>query len=258
MGPRRLCPGSTLIMRLALHQSGEVGTRAGRILLAERSLQTLGLVDKHPTEKDPRLEHVEVLATYDALLTDAADPRSDIEMALTAGVSCAVWVDAAATGEESGLRLLVGCNLATGIAPALAAHEVAATDNLLDVSIAWTEPGTPRRRGEAIPFPDPIGSRWGESRVSEYADRSFVAKVAGPWAAAMAKVTGATTAGVVTRIVGVSDLAVHLEALAFAAGAIILGELPAGLSRPADLAEQYLTRALDAGLDVAAHTLHGN
>ncbi|MDJ0663196.1 MAG: hypothetical protein QNJ75_01470 [Acidimicrobiia bacterium] len=252
-------------MRLALHQASEVGTRAGRILLAERPLKALGLVDKHPTEKDPRLEHVEVLATYDALLSDAADPRPDIEMALNAGVSCVVWVDADELGEEYGddfaagdLRLLTGCNLATGIAPALAAHEVAATENVLEVTIAWTEPGSPRRRGEAIPFPDPIGSRWGEARLSEYADRSFVAKVGGPWAAAMAKVTGASPAGVVTRIVGVSDLAVHLEALAFASGAVLVGELPPGLSRPTDLAEQYLAKALDAGLDVAAHTHHGN
>lgn len=252
-------------MRLALNQSGEVGTRAGRILLAERSLQTLGLVDKHPTEKDSRLEHVEVLATYDALLTDAADPRHDIEMALNAGVSCVVWVDADDAGEEFGdsfaaadLRLMTGCNLATGIAPALAAHEVAAAENVLEVTIAWTEPGSPRRRGEALPFPDPIGSRWGEPRHSEYADRSFVARVGGPWAAAMAKVTGASPTGVVTRIVGVSDLAVHLEALAFASGAVLVNEMPTGLSRPADRAEQYLAKALDAGLDVAAHTLHGN
>ena len=252
-------------MRLALHQSSEVATRAGRILLAERSLQTLGLIDKHPTEKDPRLEHVEVLATYDALLTDATDPRPDIEMALNAGISCVVWVDADEAGEEYGddfaaadLRLLTGCNLATGITPVLAAHEVAATDNVLEVTIAWTEPGNPRRRGEALPFPDPIGSRWGESRLSENSDRAFVAKVGGPWAAAMAKVTGASPTGVVTRIVGVSDLAVHLEALAFASGAVLVGEFPSGLSHPADLPEQYLAKALDAGLDVAAHTHHGN
>mgnify|MGYP001820846516 CR=1 FL=1 len=252
-------------MRLALHQSGEVGTRAGRILLAERSLRALGLIEKQPTEKDPRLEHVDVLATYDALLTDADDPEPDVEMALTAGVGCVVWVDAEEVRDDyheafadAGLSLLTGCNVATGIAPSLAAHEVAAAANILDVTTAWTEPGTPRRRGEPLPFPEPVGSRWGEARVSDYADRSYVARVAGPWAAAMAKVTGGSPAGVVTRIVGVSDLAVHLEALAFAAGAAIIAEAPAGSSRPADLAEQYLARALDAGLDVAAHTLDGN
>ena len=252
-------------MRLALHQSGEVGTRAGRILLAERSLSALGLVDKHPTESDPRLEHVEVLATYDSLLTDSTEPEEHIEMALNAGVSCVVWVDADGAHEkyhdafaEADLRLLTGCNLATGIAPSLTAHEVAITESVLEVTTAWTEPGTPRRRGEAIPFPEPVGSRWAEPRASEHTDRAFVANVSGEWAAAMARVTGASQAGVVTRIVGVSDLAVHLEALAFATGATILSQYPVGSSRPADLADEYLSQALSAGLDVAAHTHYVN
>ena len=110
-------------MRLALHQAGEVGTRAGRILMAERSLSALGLIDKHPTEDDQRLEHVDVLATYDALVTDDPDPAAQIQAALTAGINCAVWDDAdAATAEygpaflDSGLTLLTGCNLGSGIA----------------------------------------------------------------------------------------------------------------------------------------------
>jgi hypothetical protein len=252
-------------MRLALQATGEVGTRAGRVLLAERSLTALGLVDQNPTERDSRLERAEVLATYDALVTDAAEPEDDIAMALTAGISCIVWADADAAVathadqfEAAGLRLLTGCNLASGIAPSLIAHEVAATENVLETTIAWTEPGSPRRRGQAIPFPDPVGSRWGEERPTPFADRCFVARTGGEWAAAMARVTGASEAGVLTRIVGVSDLAVHLEALAVAAGAMMVNEYPPGASRPGDLSERYLARLLDAGLDVAAHTLHGN
>ncbi|MEA2000429.1 MAG: hypothetical protein U9N84_00870 [Actinomycetota bacterium] len=227
-------------------------------------MTALGLVDKHPTEPDDRLEHVEVLATYDALISDDVEPRSHIEAALSAGINCVVWVDAddeveqyGDSFENAGLRLLTGCNLGSGIAPSLTAHEVAGTGTVLDVTTAWTEPGTPRRRGEAIPFPDPVGSRWGESRESRYTDRAYVARITGSWAAAMARVTGATGGGVVTRIVGVSDLAVHLEALALATGAMVIGEYPHGANRPADLAESYLSRALDAGLDVAAHTHHG-
>ncbi|MCP4303333.1 MAG: hypothetical protein GY926_02745 [bacterium] len=251
-------------MRLALHQSGEVATRAGRILLAERSLTAIGLIDKHPTEKDSRLEHADVLATYDCLITDDEHPESQIEAALGAEIDCVVWVDADGAHEDygehfaaAGLRLLTGCNLGSGIAPSLTAHEVADTSTVLDVTTAWTEPGTPRRRGEAIPFPDPIGSRWAEPRETASTDRAFVAKVGGEWAGAMARVTAATGSGVVTRIVGVADLAVHLEALALATGAMVVSSYPTGPSRPADLAEGYLSRALDAGLDVAAHTHHG-
>ncbi len=89
-------------MRLALHQAGEVATRAGRILLAERSLTAIGLVDKNPTEKDSRLERAEVLATYDALITDDTNPQPQIEAALVAGISCVVWVDADGAEEEYG------------------------------------------------------------------------------------------------------------------------------------------------------------
>jgi hypothetical protein len=252
-------------MRLALHATGEVATRAGRVLLAEKELTSLGLIDQLPTDHDPRLEKVEVLATYDALVTDAADAESDIEMALVAGISCVVWVDADEAYDrydedftDAGLRLLTGCNLATGIAPSLIAHEVAATDDVLETSVAWSEPGAARRRGHAIPFPDPIGSRWGEERETAYADRAYVARVGGEWAAAMAQVTGAADGGVITRIVGVADLAVHLEALALAVGGMLVAEYPPGSSQPADLADSYLARLLDAGLDVAAHTLHGN
>ncbi len=252
-------------MRLAIHQSGEVATRAGRILLAERSLTAIGLIDKYPTEPDDRLEHVDVLATYDALITDDEHPEPQIEAALNAGISCVVWGDANGAEDDYGeafadaeLRLLTGCNLGSGIAPSLTAHEVAGTETVLDVTTAWTEPGTPRRRGEAIPFPEPIGSRWAEPRETAYTDRAYVSRVGGHWGAAMARVTAATGAGVVTRIVGVADLAIHLEALALATGAMVVSAYPVGHSRPADLADEYLSRALDAGLDVAAHTHHGN
>lgn len=220
-------------------------------------------MDKHPTEKEDRLEHVEVLATYDALITDAEEPHADIESALTTGISCVVWADVAQAGAQygdafshAGLRLLTGCNLGSGIAPSLTAHEVAAIGTVLDVTTAWTEPGAPRRKGEAIPFPDPVGSRWAEPRETDYADRGFVARTVGDWAAAMARVTGATDRGVVTRIVGVADLAVHLEALTLATGAAVVDEYPPGANRPADLAEVFLSKALDIGLDVAAHTHH--
>jgi hypothetical protein len=72
----------------------------------------------------------------------------------------------------------------------------------------------------------------------------------------MARVTGATDGGVVTRIVGVADLAVHLEALALATGAAVVDEYSPGANRPADLAEVFLSKALDIGLEVAAHTHH--
>jgi hypothetical protein len=125
----------------------------------------------------------------------------------------------------------------------------------MDEMVAWTEPGKPLRRGEAIPFPEPVGSRWGRPRPADRW-RAFAAPVGGEWAAAMARVTSATEAGVITRIVGVADLATHLEALALAAGtlAVARNAYPSGLQRADAAAVAFLAEALNAGLGVATYS----
>jgi len=250
-------------VRIALHHASEVGVRAGRILLAERDLAMLGLVDRDPHPPEPRIERVVDLAGYDVAGTDDPTPEQQVEAALAAGVDCVLWIDAGDIAErygrdfsERGITLLRGCNLGSGIAPALASHEMARAESPLDTTIAWTEPGTPLRRGEAIPFPDPVGARWAKARRTDAADRAFVAPVPGEWAGAIARVTSAAgDDGVVTRIVGVADVAPHLEALALAAGLLAVSAYPPGPQWPAIAAEAYLTRALAAGLTVAAYSM---
>ncbi len=251
-------------MRIALDQHTEVGTRTGRVLLAEAGLEKLGLVDKQRRRgSDPRVEAVSDLSTYDVYVTDAdTDTADHLTRALDAGVSCVLWTtdgtdltELGAGFAERGRTLLVGANLGHGIAATLAAHEIDRNGEVLDVMYAWTEPGKPRRRGEAIPFPDPVGPRWGKLRPSDDLHRAYVAPVLGEWAGAMAKVTTGTTDGVIERIVGVADLAIHLEALALAAGAITAVDFPPGLTRPSERPFPYLGAALRAGLDVATYTV---
>jgi len=250
-------------MRIAIHHVGDVGLRAGRILLGEQRLTSLGVVGRRPnTRTDARLEMASDLGGYDVLVTDDADSASDLAGdALAAGVSCVIWGDGdddtRALGDQfaaHGRTLLVGANLASGIAPCLAAHEWARSAEVLEIRYAWTEPGRPIRRGEAIPFPDPVGARWAKRRGGDGIAKHFVAPTEGEWAAAMAQVTAATDEGVVSRIVGVADLAPHLEGLALAAGALSVGEFPYGLVDASIRAEHYLAAALGAGLDVATYT----
>ena len=87
-----------------------------------------------------------------------------------------------------------------------------------------------------------------------------MAPVAGDWAGAMAKITSRGSGDRVTRIVGVADLAPHIEAIALAAGALAVGggAFRPGLRQPADAAEAYLAEALGVGLDVAAYTMTGD
>lgn len=222
----------------------------------------LGLIGGRPSGDDDRIHTVNDLSGYDVVVTDAPDAAELVETALEAGISCVVWADgddlAAAYGDqfaEAGTTLLTGANVASGLAPCLAAHETARGGEVLEVSIAWTEPGTPLRRGEPIPFPDPVGPRWALQRSNPSGYKAFAAPVSGEWAAALARVTSVAAHGVVTRVVGVADLAVHLEALALAAGAMAIDLYAAGAHRPADAAEIFLAKTLDAGLDIATYQL---
>jgi hypothetical protein len=226
-------------------------------LLGDRRVEGVGLVDKSPADPaDERVHRAGPLGDYDLVVSDAESPGDVVRRSLDAGVSCVVWRDwDGHTGDIDGLVVLVGCNLAGGIAPCLASHEVARADHVEDITIAWTEPGAPLRSGEPLAFPDPVGGRWGKPRGRS---GSFAAPVSGEWAGAMARVTSTTRDVSKTRIVGVADLAPHLEGLALAAGALAVASgayPPGGLRRPADAAERYLGEALAAGLDVAASTL---
>ncbi|NND04466.1 MAG: hypothetical protein HKN91_16950 [Acidimicrobiia bacterium] len=250
-------------MKVAVEQAGtEVALRAARILLAERDLTSLGLIGGEPKTKDERVHQATDLTEYNVVMTDAPDPAELVETSLDAGISCVVWTDGKDLEDEygkrfaaSGATLLTGSNLASGLAPSLAAHETARGGEVMEVSIAWTEPGSPLRRGDAIPFPDPVGARWADERETDGTYKAFAAPVSGDWAGALARVTSAGSEGVVTRVVGVADHAAHLEALALAAGVLAIELYSPGAHRPADAAEIYLAKALDAGLGVASYEM---
>lgn len=253
-------------MQVALDQHSEIGVRAGRILLAERRLAGLGLIGRKPRGEDDRLHRAGDLADYDVLVSDdTEDPEAAVQMAVAAGIGCVLLADGDdlvdsynETFANAAQTLLIGANLAAGIAPALASHETARGGEVLEVTVAWTEPGSSIRRGKPMPFPDPVGARWAKPRLTEAGYAAFVAPVSGDWAAALARVTSVTDGGVVTRVVGVADLAPHLEALALASGVIVLGDYPAGCHRPAWAAEGYLGAALEAGLGVATFSLRSD
>ena len=253
-------------MRIALNAAGEVGRRAARILLAERDLDALGLYGHRRGTEDRRTMAITELTGFSVLVTDEPAPADALGFARIAaddGLSCVLAAspevdeDLAAAFRDAGTTLLVGADLASGIAETLAAHEAARIEGETGVTVAWTVPGSPRRRGEAIPFPDPIGARWGTEVSRRVVDtipvRRFEVPVDGPWGAAMAKVqTGRRRA----RVVGVADLSDHLAAIALAAGTLVItgNGLPPGLWRPADAAAAFLGAALRVGMDVAAFT----
>ncbi len=246
-------PGSAV--RIALDQRSEVGTRAGRILLAEPDLELLGLVDRNPSDEDDRLVRVLDLSTYDVVVTDATDPSEVLAAAAAAGVPAVTWVDrpVGSVPVASDAAVLVGANLGSGIAPSLAAHEAAGAGEGSPIDIVWTEPGRPLRRGHPSRFPDPVGPLWAAARGTSGTVRRFAAPTQGDWAGAVVHVTAAEHPR--ERIVAVADHAAHLEALALAAGAMVavgsaFAELR-GVVTVDDIADPYLDAVLGLGLEVA-------
>jgi len=260
-------------LRIAVHASVEAGARAARILLGERDLIELGTFRcSLQNPDDARVRRVEDLSGFDVLVSDATDdPLELAEVALDHGISCVLWTDLwdhRDAAEEYGLRfddagtsLVIGASLGPGIATALASHEVARLDNVFELTVGWTVPGKPLRKGAALPFPGPVGPLWGRAvEASTIPDpvptQRYDAPVNGEWAGAMARVTGAHDNGVARRVVGVADHAGHLEGLAIAAAAVTAaaGAYASGLQWPAAV-DEYLDRALAAGLTVAHYTL---
>jgi hypothetical protein len=240
-------------MRVALQPMTNVGVRAGRILLAEPSLQLLGFIERRFEDPDPRIRSIDSVDGYDVVVTDSLEYQPIVDRAVDAGIHCVVWMDADDLETSDGFEnttLLVGSNLATGLALSLGESEAATLPGGTTELIAWTEPGRPLRSGEAIAFPDPVGARWGQVRSGDEPTLRVAVPVEGDWAGTLARVTDGTT----TRIVGVADHAQHLEAIALAAGAVAVasGSFEPGLARPSQAGSDYLSAALGVGLDVAS------
>lgn len=241
-------------MRLALNATGEVGTRTGLILLAERSLDALGIYGGATLAGERRVRRITDLTGFDLLVTDDPSPAAIAAIAAEDGISCVVAGSVpAALGDRfaaAGRTVLAGADL-SGIASTLAAHEAVVMDAPVTVSAAWTVPGTSLRRGVGVGFPDPVGARWGRP-----AQDGVEVPMGGSWAGASVTVRGTRGGRPVERLLGVADQRDHLLAIALAAGAIAVadGEFPAGLHRPADRPVAYLGAALRVGLGVASHT----
>jgi hypothetical protein len=248
-------------MRLALHADGPVGRRAGRILLGERDLTALGRYgDAEARIEDRRTTAIRNLAGYRVLATDAPDGIAFARIAVDDGVHAVLSADVevpddlAAAALASDLTVLVGADLGPGIAETLAAHEAARTTRPVHLRVAWTEPGTPLRRGVAVPFPDPVGPRWGRVVESQGSVERVVVPIPAPWAGALATVSGRVLGRRRERTVGVADDHDHLRAIALAAGVLAVagGSYEPGVKRPGDAASAYLEAALRVGMDVAS------
>lgn len=242
-------------MRIAINSTGDVGRRAGLILLAERDLVALGRYGESAPTGDRRTLNITTLDGYGVLVTDDPSPGAIARIAAEDGVSCVVTTsvdaDVAAAFTAAGKTLMTGADL-RGIATTLAVHEAAHLTGEVAVTAAWTVAGPSLRKGVAVGFPEPVGARWGRT-----VDGGIEVPIAGSWAAAAATVSGIVDGRRTERLVGVADVRDHLAAIALAAGALVVarGQTPPGVVTPADAATPFLAAALSCGMGVAAYTV---
>lgn len=237
-------------MRIALHPTSEVGIKAGRLLLGERDLDVIGIIGRPVADRGPRVSSINGMSGFDVFVTDDPDLEL-VDDAIAVGIPVVTWVDGdRADLGNAAVPVMTGANLASGIARALGARE--AERGAIRTVIAWTEPGSPLRSGEPVTFPDPVGARWGRVRLRNGITTEVVVPVGDEWAGVVIRVTEDRA----TRILGIADLASHLEALSLAAGAVVMaaGSHPPGRVQPSDVADDYLLAALRAGLDIASFT----
>lgn len=238
-------------MKIALDHTSEIGIRAGRLLLGEPDLDTLGIVRRDVKNRDTKLVRIDRVIGFDAVVTD--DPESTIlAEAIGAGVPCVLWVDDASAGQTGTVPILAGSNLVAGIGRSLAKRESELAGPSAEVLFAWTEPGKPLRSGEPVTFPDPVGARWGARRRMTNRRTEVAAPVPDEWAGVLTR----TASEAAIRTLGIADLAVHLEAIALASGAVTAasGLVPSGEHHPEEFADDYLLAALRIGLDIASFT----
>lgn len=229
------------------------------MLLAESSVEALGLIGRRSTAGDPRISTVTSLAGWDVLISDHADHLTKrYRQASDHGIPF-VYPGNQLPGEDGpDIPVIAGANRSAGLAACLAAVESSRRGNPLEVVVGWTEAGTPLRRGHPLAFPQPIGHRWALEADTVWPDApsgtAFLsAPIEGPWAGVTARVTIATQEGVEVRTMGVADDALYLDGIALAAAAMAVDAamLPVGLHYPTAAADAYLDAALRAGLEVA-------
>jgi len=234
-------------MRIAIDGTDEIAARTARVLFAERDVSHIGFMQSGMPQLGKRTAPAEDLETYDVVVSTGETAATDlIARASVLGVPLVLWHDEPGLHRgPSTMPVVVSANLGSGLAPSLVHHPSAAVTSSDTVKIAWTELGRPLRKGEAVTFPDPVGPRWAAKR----GNGQLVARTTDEWSGAIVTVRGPGG----ERIVGVSDLGTHLEALTLASVALLTagGTYGPSIGDASEHGAELLERAMEMELDVA-------
>ena len=238
-------------MRIALDSGTEIGQRSARILLGDPKCTSLIMLNKDWLPDDPRVVRGTGTSSdvigVDAVISDGTSALTSlIAKASVAGVPLVAWPDAPDSDlGPASIPVVVGANVGSALLDALLTHPASSPAAGDSVTVGWTEPGKPQRKGTPIAFPEPVGMVWSDERQ----DGRFVAYRDDEWAGATTIVEGPSD----RRIVGVADLGAHLEALTLVAVSIAASKdsFPTGIQRAGHASAVILEEARALELDVA-------
>lgn len=233
-------------MRVLVEATGEVGQRTAQVLLSQASVDFVGILRAAGAPRTKRSGPASGTDGYDIAITDSlGSPSGLIARCAVAGIPVVAWADApdVAPGRAV-VPIVLGANVGSALPSALLAHPIAGSGDD-PVTIAWTEPGKPTKRGDIVVFPDPVG----RVAAKERSDGALVATLDGDWAGVVVHIGDDDD----RRIVGVADHAAYLEALVLAATALAAanGAYAPGVHQAADAGEQLLNALDQVELDIA-------
>jgi hypothetical protein len=234
-------------VRILLDATGEVGRRTGRILLSEPATEYIGLWRDSGATSRKRSGPVDDATGFDVVVTDREQQIGDlVARASVEGIPFVSWADSDEVPRgRTAAPVVTGANVGSALPVSLLAHPAASPREGEEVTLGWTEPGRPLRRGHALAFPEPVGMAWTKQR----SPGRMVAYRDDEWG-------GATTlieSGDASRVVGVADLSAHLEALVLAATVLVAaaGDYPSSVSTAGDRPDALLDRLTHLELDIA-------
>lgn len=239
-------------MRILLDAETEIGQRAGHIVLAEAAVEYLGVWRSSDLRRSKRTGPTTTIDGFDLAISDRRQGHTDlIARCSVAGIPLVLWSDAEEVAPGSAtIPVVIGANVGSALSEVLVHHPSADHASGDEVVRAWTEPGKPLKRGQAVAFPEPVGMSWAKERSPGH----FVAFRDDDWGAASCTLTG--DAG--ERIIGVADHAVHLEALVLAATALsaVDGAYPKGVVSASSAGERLMNSFDLVELDFAVWRSH--
>jgi hypothetical protein len=234
-------------MRIAIDGTDEIAARTARVLFAERSVTHIGYLQPDMPRLGARTTAANELDTYDVIVSTGETRATDLLARASVGeVPLVLWHDEPELHRgPSVVPVVVSANVGSTLAPSLVHHPSAAVTRADSVTIAWSEPGKPYRRGIAVTFPEPLGPVWARERSKGH----LVARTENNWSGAVVTVDGPSG----ERIVGVADHGAHLEALTLAAVTLLTGEGTYGptIGDASAHGSEVLGRVMSMELDVA-------